>query len=416
MKRFSLFLLLIMSVAFIGNAKAVVTGGQFFQSYTCSGSTSAFPFNFAIYAPYDLSVQVLTGGVSTTLTPITAYTVALPIYQPGGTVTLTSSGLCPTGSTLTITRNTPQTQTTSYKNNQYLNQTILMSDLDKVWMAMQEQNFNYCTASCGPACQAAIQASIIMLNPGATAPTVTYAYMEWVDTSTTPPTLRIRNSLNTGWVAIGTINDSGTFIATNAASAANSALLGGFAASQTPGANQISVNDANGFSPFVNWSGNRIKVPTRVSGDNGRDAANTAFVHTAVTPVYTRWTPTLIPGSSGTITLSSSSVGWYTKIDKLVFVFISLEVSSVSSPVGALYVTGIPVPDTLRAATMPLSINCIGLTSAATTAIQASVIIYPTPYNGEVLITKFAAGAAGDAAALIQANSIITISGVYLGT
>lgn len=41
---------------------------------------------------------------------------------------------------------------------------------------------------------------------GATTPTTTFAGQLWVDSSTTPATLRIRNGSNTGWIALGALN------------------------------------------------------------------------------------------------------------------------------------------------------------------------------------------------------------------
>jgi hypothetical protein len=45
--------------------------------------------------------------------------------------------------------------------------------------------------------------AIATLNSGSTAPTTTYAYMLWVDTSVTPALLRIRNAANNAWVVVG---------------------------------------------------------------------------------------------------------------------------------------------------------------------------------------------------------------------
>jgi hypothetical protein len=43
-------------------------------------------------------------------------------------------------------------------------------------------------------------------HSGNAAPTPTYAFQPWVDTSTTPATWRVRNSANNGWIAIGTLD------------------------------------------------------------------------------------------------------------------------------------------------------------------------------------------------------------------
>jgi hypothetical protein len=50
-----------------------------------------------------------------------------------------------------------------------------------------------------------LAAAIQSGNSGATAPTDTRGGMVWVDTSTTPATLRVRNAGDTAWVALGTL-------------------------------------------------------------------------------------------------------------------------------------------------------------------------------------------------------------------
>jgi hypothetical protein len=55
------------------------------------------------------------------------------------------------------------------------------------------------------------------------------------------------------------------------------------------------------------------------------------------------WTATLTPGTSGTITVNNAtSVNRYTKIGQLVTITATIEVSSVSSPVGRLALGGLP--------------------------------------------------------------------------
>lgn len=56
--------------------------------------------------------------------------------------------------------------------------------------------------------------AVLSTNSGATAPAVTAAGMLWFDTSTTPPTLRIRNSANTGWNGIAAF-DTGSIAISN---------------------------------------------------------------------------------------------------------------------------------------------------------------------------------------------------------
>lgn len=49
-------------------------------------------------------------------------------------------------------------------------------------------------------------AAIVSTNSGASAPSTTYAYQYWVDTSTSPATLKQRNSSNNAWISIGLLD------------------------------------------------------------------------------------------------------------------------------------------------------------------------------------------------------------------
>jgi hypothetical protein len=48
-------------------------------------------------------------------------------------------------------------------------------------------------------------------SAGSSAPSTTYAYQPWFDTSTTPPTLRIRNAANNAWAVAGTLTTGNVF-------------------------------------------------------------------------------------------------------------------------------------------------------------------------------------------------------------
>lgn len=53
-----------------------------------------------------------------------------------------------------------------------------------------------------------VNAALLTLSSGPVEPTDTKAGMAWIDTSTTPATLRIRNTADTGWDAL---LDGGTY-------------------------------------------------------------------------------------------------------------------------------------------------------------------------------------------------------------
>jgi hypothetical protein len=60
-----------------------------------------------------------------------------------------------------------------------------------------------------PAARTAVNAAyeaIITRQSGPTQPSTTYAFMEWVDISTSPATKRVRNSANNAWVVVGTMD------------------------------------------------------------------------------------------------------------------------------------------------------------------------------------------------------------------
>ena len=181
----------------------------------------------------------------------------------------------------------------------------------------------YTSAAGGRATRAEVTSGILSMSSSPTAPTTTSAHNPfWCDTSTTPPTLRIRNGANTGWIPIGTLTDSGLIFsaanadnATNATNAGNASTVGGYTPSLTPGVHQISVNDANGFTPFADYSGHGLKTPTRPGTDNNRYAANMAAVQAAIAASVPVWaTPTFssgnFAGSGNTWTVASGNVGY----------------------------------------------------------------------------------------------------------
>jgi hypothetical protein len=50
--------------------------------------------------------------------------------------------------------------------------------------------------------------ALATLSSGATEPATKFAYQHWVDTSTSPPTLKIRNGTNDGWISVTRLNSS----------------------------------------------------------------------------------------------------------------------------------------------------------------------------------------------------------------
>lgn len=85
------------------------------QAYTGNGATTVFAVPFYFLANTDLVVVSTTGGVDTTLTLNTDYTLSGAGNPAGGTLTATTAPA--TGTTLTIYRDPPLTQLTDYQSN-----------------------------------------------------------------------------------------------------------------------------------------------------------------------------------------------------------------------------------------------------------------------------------------------------------
>lgn len=62
-------------------------------------------------------------------------------------------------------------------------------------------------------------------NSGSSAPATTYAYQLWVDTSTTPKKLKIRDSANASWIIIGSVDDANFGLLSLAGGTLTGALL-----------------------------------------------------------------------------------------------------------------------------------------------------------------------------------------------
>jgi hypothetical protein len=93
-----------------------------------------------------------------------------------------------------------------------------------------------------------VLSAIATHNSGSVAPTTTYPFMEWEDTSTTPATIRRRNSANSAWVVDGVADTTNRGFIT-----ANNPTLTGV-----------------------------VTVPTLAAGTNSTAAASTAFVRSAL--------------------------------------------------------------------------------------------------------------------------------------
>lgn len=121
------------------------------------------------------------------------------------------------------------------------------------------------------------------------------------------------------------------------------------------------------------------------------------------------FTPSLVPGTSGSITLSTATAK-YTRIGRAVTVTGICEVDSVSSPVGALLLQGLPFTNSAdNSSRSAAAIYATGLDAGATTSIVGRII----PSESQIRIEKFAAGSASALAGDVQANAIIQFNLTY---
>jgi hypothetical protein len=121
------------------------------------------------------------------------------------------------------------------------------------------------------------------------------------------------------------------------------------------------------------------------------------------------WTPSLVPGTSGSITLTTAAAK-YTKVGRAVTVTGICEVASVSSPVGALLLQGLPYTNSADTSSRSAAaIYATGLAATATTSIVGRII----PSESQIRIEKFTAGSASALAGDVQTNAIIQFSLTY---
>jgi len=121
------------------------------------------------------------------------------------------------------------------------------------------------------------------------------------------------------------------------------------------------------------------------------------------------FTPSLVPGTSGSITLSTA-LAKYTKVGRAVTVTGICEVLSVSSPVGTLLLQGLPFTNSADSSSRSAAaIYVNGLAITATTAISGRII----PSESQIRIEKFSAGSTSATAGDVVANTLFQFSLTY---
>jgi hypothetical protein len=123
-------------------------------------------------------------------------------------------------------------------------------------------------------------AALFSANSGSTAPTVTVAFQDWIDTSGANPLWKKRNAANNAWITLGTISgnsilfsgvstlpsqsgNSGKFLTTNGTAASWGSIVSG-------------INAADVFASSGNWTcpAGVQKVLVTVIGGGGGGQAN----------------------------------------------------------------------------------------------------------------------------------------------
>jgi len=108
------------------------------KDYTLDGVVLIYPYDFKIFSATDLEVKKLSvGGIETTLTLTTDYSVTGAGTENGGNVVLVSAGT--SGETLVIRRNIPLTQPTSFRNQRDFFAERHEDAYDRATMQIQQQ-------------------------------------------------------------------------------------------------------------------------------------------------------------------------------------------------------------------------------------------------------------------------------------
>jgi hypothetical protein len=122
------------------------------------------------------------------------------------------------------------------------------------------------------------------------------------------------------------------------------------------------------------------------------------------------WTPTLVCGTSGTITLNSGFAGTYTKIGRQVTVCVTVYADSVASPVGSLTMNGLPFTSSLgNSFASAVAVHGQNTLIPAGSFIDARVL----DNQASILIYAFTSGTITNAASYVQSTTLFTFTCSY---
>ena len=95
-------------------------------------------------------------------------------------------------------------------------------------------------------------AAIVSDNSGSSAPTPTFAYQTWIDSSTNPATIKRRDASNANWVTVGTVDGAGSATAPGFAVGSGTTYKPGI---YSPGTDQLALATGGAGRLFINSSG-----------------------------------------------------------------------------------------------------------------------------------------------------------------
>ena len=158
-------------------------------------------------------------------------------------------------------------------------------------------------------------AALFSANSGNTAPSVTVAFQDWIDTSGANPLWKKRNGANNAWITLGTITgsaiafegtlpsqsgNSGEYLKTNGTTATWEPIVYG-------------INGANVFASSGNWTcpAGVTKVLATVvgGGGGGRGSSSTVQGQTGGSGGYGIGIVTVTPGTVYTVTVGAGGNG-----------------------------------------------------------------------------------------------------------
>ena len=181
---------------------------------------------------------------------------------------------------------------------------------------------------------------------------------------------------------------------------------------QQDGVNTYLYNNSNGVMAFATNGTERMRLDTTglltlPYGQIKFPATQNASANANTLDDYEEGTFTAaISSNSGTIS-TNAATGYYTKIGNQVSVRGYLNVSGVSSPSGTVSITGLPFVS--NGTYLAASIYLVGLTSGATTSVQAYVQFEST----YISVIVYNAGARVEPGAYFQAGAQVMYSATY---